>query len=340
MQGVLSLPTTLAPVGDVVSSMLSRVAERFDRELASDLPAVGQLVRHVERYRGKMLRPTLVMLAGLAAARREGPLTDAHVVVGAVVEMVHMATLVHDDVLDEATMRRRGETVNHLHGNEAAVILGDYLIAGAYHLCSSLPDPRPARLVGRASMVMCSGELLQLHHRGERSLDERTYFEIIDRKTAALIAASCELGAWASGADDATQRRLAGFGRDLGVAFQIQDDVLDLTGDEGTVGKSVGKDLEKGKLTLPLIVHLREAEPAPRSRAMLLIERASLGGPGGRDAAVELAREMERSGALARAGEEARSRVEAAKARLLDLPDTPSRHALGLLADAVIDRPF
>jgi octaprenyl-diphosphate synthase len=185
-----------------------------------------------------MLRPTLVLAGGLAASPSLGLsvssslLSDAHVTVAAVAEMVHMATLVHDDVLDEADTRRRARTVNRLHGNETAVILGDYLIAAAYHLCSQLDSQDAALLIGRVSMTVCSGELLQLAHRADFSLDEPTYFEIVERKTASLIGAACRLGARCSGADEQTCARLERFGRDIGVAFQIQDDVLDLTGRE------------------------------------------------------------------------------------------------------------
>lgn len=254
-----------------VSLGLERVVERFDAQLLSPLSPVADLCRHVERYRGKMLRPTVALLSGIAcspdadSAEPESLLTHELVSVAAVCEMVHMATLVHDDVLDEADTRRRGPTVNSLHGNEPAVILGDYLIAAAYHLCSQLDSQAAALAIGRACMDVCAGELLQLHHRENFELDEPTYFEIVARKTGELVSVACELGArlapggCAPGAPDA----LASFGRNLGIAFQIQDDLLDLTGEERVVGKSVGKDSEKGKLTLPLIHHLRNACPPP-----------------------------------------------------------------------------
>ena len=180
MQGVIDLPEELRPVADLVAARLLDVSTRFDAQLESDLPPVNQLCKHIERYRGKMLRPTLVILCGAAAHPKAGDgelaslVTDDHATLGAVCEMVHMATLVHDDVLDEAETRRRGDTVNRLRGNETAVILGDYLIASAYHLCSGLGSQRYALAIGRASAVMCAGELLQLQLRATtRSMSRR-----------------------------------------------------------------------------------------------------------------------------------------------------------------------
>ena len=167
----VEIPESLAPLQEFLADALARVEARFDLQLRSDLPPVSKLCAHIERYRGKMLRPTLAILAGLAAHPRaaDAPpgsiITEDHLLIAAVCEMVHMATLVHDDVLDEAETRRRGRTVNRLYGNEAAVILGDYLIASAYHLCSQLADQAVALEVARVSMTLCAGELLQLHHR-------------------------------------------------------------------------------------------------------------------------------------------------------------------------------
>ncbi len=319
-----------------IGAFLLRVSDVFDAQLESDLAPVAALVKHVENYRGKMLRPTLVGLCGIAV-KPGAALTREHAVVGAVCEMVHMATLVHDDVLDEAETRRKGLTVNRLRGNEAAVILGDYLIAAAYHLCSQLQDQRAALAVGHASMVMCAGELMQLHHREDYELDEKTYFEIVDRKTAALIATACELGSAQSGAPKEESDRLATFGRKLGVAFQIQDDLLDLTGDESVVGKTLGKDLEKGKLTLPLIHHLATAGKA-RGTSMLLLEEASEGHAHSENAAVTLRRAVAESGSLDYARSVALRLVSEAKAEIAGLAQSEAKAGLLAAADAVVNR--
>ena len=210
------------------------MAERFRAELLSDLSCVNELAGHVERYRGKMLRPTLVLASAASADPSLRDSNEALIVVATVTEMVHMATLVHDDILDEAELRRRGATLNHLHGNEAAVMLGDYLISHAYHLCSSLEDPSVSRDIASTTNTVCEGELLQLANRNNWSLNERTYFEILHRKTASLCAACCRLGAKLAGADEVSVAALEAYGRKLGVAFQIVDDLLDLTGDTQT----------------------------------------------------------------------------------------------------------
>jgi octaprenyl-diphosphate synthase len=344
------LPPDLAPLSGLIARGLERVVDRFDEQLRSDLPPIARLVRHVERYRGKMLRPTLVLVGGLAthplaqpqgaSADPDALITDAHITLGAVCEMVHMATLVHDDVLDEAETRRRGQTVNRLYGNEPAVMLGDYLIAASYRLCSTLPTPEAARAVAEAAVVTASGELLQLHHRDDLSLDEPTYFEIVRRKTGVLIATSCRLGGWASGASPAALHALETFGTETGIAFQIQDDVLDLTGSESTVGKSVGKDLEKGKLTLPLLLHLSASQGADRAEFLSLLDQACGSGPARQSAADRIARLVADSGALERAREEARRRIGLAKSALATLPPTGARRLLELMADAVVTRAF
>src|SRR5258705_4306989 len=218
-----------------------------------------------------MLRPCLVLLSGRAAGG-EAALTDAHVTIATVVEMVHMATLVHDDVLDEAELRRKGATINHLRGNEAAVLLGDYLISHSFHLCSSLDSQFASRIIGRTTNQVCEGELLQIHHRNNLDLDEETYFQIIRRKTASLCATCCLLGAKYAGASEVRMSQLELYGLSLGTAFQIQDDILDIVGDANTVGKTLGLDLVKGKLTLTIMYYLRTAPTEKRQRMRTILE--------------------------------------------------------------------
>jgi octaprenyl-diphosphate synthase len=332
MQGVLDIPAHLLPLAEALTTDLDAVASVFDAELASDLPPLADMLRHVERYRGKMLRPSLVMLF----ARAAGAATPHHHVLAAVCEMVHMATLVHDDVLDDAQIRRRSRTLNSLRGNEQAVILGDYLIASAFRLCASLPEPAYALDVAATAKHLCAGELLQLDRREDWSLDETTYLEILDHKTASLIAAACRLGARLAGAAPAAQAAAEIYGRALGVAFQIQDDLLDLTGDQATVGKSVGKDAEKGKLTLPLIHHLRTAPPAQRGRTLLLLESAAASADD--VARAELVRAVESTASIAHARSYTQSLIDRAAAALDSLSPSPARDMLALMARAVAER--
>lgn len=318
-------------IAEALATDLAEVETRFGAELLSDLACVNDLVRYVERYRGKMLRPTLLLLSAMAA-RPDRPIRDEHRTLATVVEMVHMATLVHDDILDEAEIRRKGQTVNTLAGNEAAVMLGDYLISHAYHLCSSLNHQGAARLIAQTTNTVCEGELLQLANRNNWSLDEQTYYQIIGRKTAALVDVSCRLGPMMHELDKAACQAMGSFGYKIGTAFQIIDDVLDLTGDEQVVGKSLGKDLEKGKLTLPLIHRLETAPPAERHRILDLLR-------------TDDTQRTEHVGWLITDTESidyARRRAEKlvaeAHEHLAVLPESPARQTLHGVADAVISR--
>lgn len=334
MPCILNLGEIHHPVATLLAEQLEQVTVIFEQQLASDLAAVNTLCAHIEHYRGKMLRPTVVLLSGLATGTPPcdaGVLTDKHRTVAAVAEMIHMATLVHDDVLDEAQVRRRGATVNHLWGNEPAVMLGDYLISNAFHLCSTLNDPSINLALGAVTNTICEGELIQLHHRDDFGIDEETYFEIVRRKTASLIGECCRLGSRLAGADGRLSRAASSFGLSLGVAYQIQDDLLDLVGDQDVVGKSLGTDLDKGKLTLPLIRHLASAAPQQRSEALRLIEQ-------GESAALR-ARLIE-SGAVDYTRRTAARLVDEAREHLGQLPDSPAREVLEALAEAGLSRVY
>jgi octaprenyl-diphosphate synthase len=257
----------LAELYSSVGEDIEQAARIFSDELISDQALISDLCRHVGQFHGKMVRPALLLLAGRAC----GELRPAHHVLAAVVEMVHIATLVHDDVLDEADIRRRAATVNRLWGNERAVLMGDFLISHAYHLCSSLDSQYAARLIARTTNTVCEGEIMQVANRDNYELSEDEYLDIITRKTAELIGTCCMLGAKFAGADDLTVAGLRQFGLSLGIAFQITDDMLDLTGDEAEAGKSLGRDVCKGKLTLPLIYYLRESTPARRAQVLAVL---------------------------------------------------------------------
>jgi octaprenyl-diphosphate synthase len=331
MPRMLELGTRHEPISRLLAEQLAGVETRFAAELVSDLSCVNDLVRHVERYRGKMLRPSLVLLSGLAISPDQ-PLSDEHRVVAAVVEMVHMATLVHDDVLDESAVRRKGETINQLRGNESAVMLGDYLISHAYNLCSSIESAVAARCIAETTNTLCEGELLQLSNRNNWSLDEQTYFEIIRRKTAALCGISCRLGATFSGATLAAAEAFGSYGEQIGIAFQIIDDLLDLTGDQEVVGKSLGKDLEKGKLTLPLI-HRLETAPAAERQTLLDLLRSDDESRSG-----QIGRLLAASDSVVHARQRAEQFADRAKLTLKPLVDSPAKALLMDMADAVITR--
>ena len=247
---------SVLPFGPVAAD-LDATDRVFASTLASYKTPIGGLVQHLKHYRGKRLRPTLLLLV----ARACGTVTPAHHTLGAVVEMIHTATLVHDDVLDEADTRRHVRTVNVEWGNKAAILFGDLLFTHAFHLSSTV-DVRACQLIGEATNRVCAGELKQVSERGNLHLSEADYFQIIDGKTAALTEVSARMGALYAGAGDEVAEQLAAYGRNLGLAFQIADDLLDLVGSEQTAGKTLGTDLEQQKLTLPVIHALAKLSPA------------------------------------------------------------------------------
>lgn len=311
-----------------VSDSLERVIEIFDSEIRSDLPFVNRLTEQVRRYRGKLLRPNLLLLSGEATGRIERD----HLVLAAVVEMVHMATLVHDDVLDEADVRRRSVTINRMIGNEGAVLLGDYLISHAYHLCSSLGSTWASRRVAAVTNVVCEGELMQIENRGNLELTEPEYYEIIRRKTAALTGLCCELGAAVSGAPADVVECMSAFGIELGMAFQIVDDLLDLTGSEAETGKSVGRDADLGKLTLPLIRYLEQADSTGPA-----VLREILSSPTS-DRTERIRTLIADSNCIEQALDVARARIQSAVGRLACLSESTARARLLAAAEFVVQR--
>ena len=325
-----------------LTAALEEVEARFAAELISDLPCVNRLIEHIERYRGKMLRPRLVLVSAMACAQAGGKPSGAQRVLATVVEMVHMATLVHDDILDEAQVRRGGDTVNYLAGNETAVMLGDYLISHAYHLCSSLGNATVSRTIADTTNTVCEGELLQLANRFNWALDEQSYFEIIRRKTASLCGVCCRLAAELGDSEADVAEGFYEYGEKVGVAFQIVDDLLDLVGVEQTVGKTLGRDMDKGKLTLPLIRHLSSADEASRDAVLSILGKGQDDDSGllNRDQLDEIRQLVTDSGAVDYATDWARRMVGQAKAALEVLPQSPARKVLFSMADMVLTRRF
>ncbi len=320
----LELAELYSPITDDLS-----VCERIFRdELISDQGFISDLCNHVARFHGKRLRPALLLLT----ARACGMVTPAHHVLAAVVEMVHIATLVHDDVLDEADIRRRAATVNRLWGNERAVLMGDFLISHAFHLCSSLDSQEAARVIGHTTNTICEGEMMQVANRYNYELDEELYLEIIARKTASLIGTCCQLGAEFADADPETVRGMRRFGMALGTAFQITDDVLDLIGDEAEVGKSLGRDIAEGKLTLPLIHCLHTGNSATRSALRVLLD----GGPPARHH--DVTRLLADCGSVDYARTVADGYIAEARDALAALPESDARASLATMADFVLAR--
>jgi octaprenyl-diphosphate synthase len=318
--GNLSPTLPIAPELDEVEHILSG-------SLESHRNHVRKLVTHLRNYRGKRLRPILLLLS----ARASGSVGPAHHVLAAVVEMIHTATLVHDDVLDNARVRRHKATVNAGWGNESSVLLGDFLFTHAFHLASTV-DARACRLIGEATNRVCEGELQQISERGNFSLTEEEYLDIIDGKTAELTACCCRLGAIYSGAQQHLVESLARYGRFLGMAFQIADDLLDLIGEECTTGKSLGTDVEQQKMTLPLIRLLRTSDIELHSRLRQILADA------GNHKREKLQPYLAESDALTYARERAEEYSVRARRELASLPSSQCRDILEALTEQVIHR--
>jgi octaprenyl-diphosphate synthase len=301
----------------LIGDDLEHVERILQRTIAPYRSQFGALVKHLNHYRGKRLRPTLLLLIAHACGRA----TPAHHVLAAVVEMIHTATLVHDDVLDEADTRRHVRTMNAGWGNKTSILFGDLLFTNAFHLSSTIGDARACEWIGAATNRVCAGELQQTTERGNLNLGVDRYFAIIEDKTAALTECCGRLGAFFAGADPEMVERLAEFGRHLGIAFQIADDVLDLVGSEQTAGKTLGTDLAQRKLTLPLIYLLERISPAEAGAF-----RRLLGRPNSKFG--ELHDALGETGALAAAQLCAEDFAQRAHEALKDLPATAHRAML------------
>lgn len=308
---------------------LDQVEQVLRDELANDHPVVDHLLKHGFRLGGKRMRPALVLLCGNAC----GTAGHEHVILAAAIEMIHTATLIHDDVLDEATLRRHLETVNARWDNEASILLGDYLFTHCLCLvANSIEDTFACRAIGEASKAMCEGELRQMVSRGNFELTEEEYFDIITGKTAALHACCCQLGAHYAGADEATCAAYTRFGKYLGIAFQIVDDLLDVLGDEAKTGKSLGTDLAKQKATLPLIRLLGGLAAGQRDEVLSVLKRSD------NHRREALAPWFAQTDALAYARQRAVEYCHLAKAELAGMPASPVHDTLRQLADFVVAR--
>jgi octaprenyl-diphosphate synthase len=252
-----------------VQPHLAALGRFFDEQVEAFEPQLQELVRYTFANQGKRIRPTLLFYGGW---HEDARILPEHVRAAAVVELVHLATLVHDDVLDEATLRHRLPTVGRKFGAQAAVLLGDALFSQALKLAADFPTVEVCRAVALATRRVCAGEIHQTLERGNPEFSVRDYFEVISLKTGELFAVSCLLGARLSGHPDAYVQAVRRFGMQLGIAYQIFDDVADFCGDEGKIGKTLGTDLASGKFTLPLLwllERLTEAEAGVLRHAVL-----------------------------------------------------------------------
>lgn len=300
----------------------------IERRLKSEVPLVGQISRYIVAAGGKRLRPALLLLmCGALGCRSEQRLNLA-----AVVEFIHTATLLHDDVVDESTLRRGRATANEAFGNPASVLVGDFLYSRAFQMMVEAQDMRIMEVLAEATNVIAEGEVQQLMNMHDASLSEEGYLSVIRSKTAKLFEASARLAAMLAQSDAALEAACAEYGQALGTAFQVIDDVLDYDGDVAEMGKNLGDDLREGKVTLPLIVAMQRGSAEERR----LIERAIE--DGGAEQMAEIVAIVQRTGALQvtreRAAQEAQRAIDALRA----LPHGQFRQALHDLAAQLLVR--
>ena len=319
-----SLASALAPV----AADLKRVDELIGRRLESDVPLVREVAQYIVAAGGKRLRPALLLLASGALGYRG----EARLTLAAVVEFIHTATLLHDDVVDESELRRGAPTANAAFGNAAAVLVGDFLYSRSFQMMVELDDMRVMQVLADATNVIAAGEVMQLMGSHDPQVDEARYLEVIRRKTAKLFEAAARIGAVLARSAPEMEERLARYGAHVGTAFQLIDDVLDYSGDEAAIGKQLGDDLAEGKPTLPLIHALRGGNAAEQA----VVRQAIVAG-GRADFSAVLAA-IRRCGSLEYARNAATREAAAAAAALEPLASSDFKRSLLELASFSVVR--
>jgi octaprenyl-diphosphate synthase len=314
----------LAPIADD----LRRVDDLIGRRLQSDVALVRQVAQYIVAAGGKRLRPALLLLACGALGYRGEP----RLALAAVVEFIHTATLLHDDVVDESQLRRGMRTANAAFGNAAAVLVGDFLYSRAFQMMVEVDDMRVMRVLADATNTIAAGEVMQLMGSHDPEVDEARYLEVIRRKTAKLFEAAARLGPVLSKSPAEIEHGLARYGAHVGTAFQLIDDVLDYSGDEAAIGKSLGDDLAEGKPTLPLIHVLRSGSPSDQA----VVRQAIVAG--GRDDFGAVLRAIRACGSLDYARAAAQREAQAAVAALEPLPQSEFKRSLLELASFSVVR--
>ncbi|HEX7080029.1 MAG TPA: octaprenyl diphosphate synthase [Gammaproteobacteria bacterium] len=300
------------------------------RRLGSDVALVNQVAHHIIHNGGKRLRPLAVLLAARACGYR----ADAHISAAAIIEFIHTATLLHDDVVDGSGLRRGQRTANAKFGNQASVLVGDFLYSRAFQMMVEIGDMKILDVMANATNTIAEGEVLQLMNCNNPDITEADYMEVIYRKTAKLFEAGTRIGAILAGQDERVEQALIGFGRHLGLAFQLVDDALDYAAKPEELGKNIGDDLAEGKPTLPLIYAMDHGSAAERHMIREAIET------GGTQNLTSIQLAIESSGGLRYTAERARTEADAAIAALSVLPPSKCREGLAGLAQFAVNRRF
>lgn len=328
--GNLGQKFTALEIYDLVRKDLEKVEKEIGLESVSSVEAVTYISQYLQTGGGKRLRPILVLLCG----KLFGPANDSLVRMAAVVEMIHSATLVHDDVIDLAKTRRGRPTINVVWGNHMSVLAGDWLYMQAFQVALRERRFEILDILIELTQRMVEGELLQLDRIGKIAVNETEYMELIDRKTASLFAACARLGAVCGGATEEQERKLGEYAWNLGIAFQQIDDILDFTSREKILGKPVGNDLREGKVTLPLIYALERAEPEERK----LVETVLADGNYDQVPFSKILHVLNKYNAIEWAQQQALGYTEKARQIIGEFPESPFHRALVSVTNLVTDR--
>ena len=323
-----ALPSDLSTVLSLVADGLSEVDRVIAQRLDSGVPLVGEVARYIISAGGKRVRPTLLLLCAGAL----GYQGSHHFTLAAVVEFIHTATLLHDDVVDDSTLRRGRTTANEVFGNPASVLVGDFLYSRAFQMMVDVQDMRVMQILSEATNVIAEGEVLQLMNMHDASLDEAGYLRVIRSKTAKLFEASTRLGAVLARQDPVIEQACADYGQALGTAFQVIDDALDYDGDAAEMGKNLGDDLREGKATLPLIVAMQRGTPDQAKAIRSAIETGTV------NELEQIIGIVKSTGALQATRAAAAAEADRAIAAIRLLPDNPHRAALVQLAASSVQR--
>jgi octaprenyl-diphosphate synthase len=323
-------PSPLEQALDLIRDDLEKVDQEFRKNLRSDVPIISIIGEHLLFSGGKRFRPILLLLSAKLCGYRG----DRHISMASLVEFIHTASLLHDDVVDKAELRRGNVSANSKWGNEASVLVGDFLFTKSFSLAVENGNWEVFRTLSRATTLLAEGELDELVRTDDLSLTEETYLSIVARKTASLISAAARVGAILGEVPDVRKQALADFGLDLGIAFQLTDDNLDYTSKKEEFGKEIGIDLQRGKITLPLIHVLRHCTPEERSFVQRVVDLDPLT----KEAFFRIVEIIEHYDGIHYTSGKARDYVEMAKSRLQVFPDSLEREALYTLADYVVNR--
>jgi len=318
----------LKDIRTLVADDLAAVDAEIRRQLASDVALVNQVGDYIVGSGGKRLRPLLVVLVARAAGARD----PSHVKAAALIEFIHTATLLHDDVVDDSSRRRGRETANHAYGNPASVLVGDFLYSRAFQMMAELDSAPVTRVMADATNTIAAGEVMQLMNSGDPDTTENRYMDVIYRKTARLFEAGAQIAAIVARAPAKVEAALARYGKHLGIAFQLIDDALDYRGDSESLGKNIGDDLAEGKPTLPLIHALKHGDAG--AAAMI---RAAIENGGAEDQGPILAL-VASSGGLEYTAKLAEEEAARAREALEEVPASKFRDALAELARFAVSR--